>query len=81
MTININPEHRGEFTRKAKRAKMSVQQYANHVLRPGSRASAKTREQAAFAAGREEMAGRTMSGDHGRTSRPCHPCCRGSGLR
>jgi hypothetical protein len=39
----------GAFTRKAKRAGMGVQAYAKHVLREGSRASAKTKKQAALA--------------------------------
>lgn len=39
----------GEFTRKAKRAGMTVSQYASKVLAPGSKASTKTKRQAVFA--------------------------------
>jgi len=31
--IKINPKMRGVFTRKAKRAKMTVKQYANHIIK------------------------------------------------
>ena len=47
--ISINPAHRGDFTRKAKAAGMSVQAYAAQVLKPGSKASAATKRQANFA--------------------------------
>jgi len=40
---------KGAFTRKAKAAGMSVQEYADYVLRKGSRASTKTKRQAALA--------------------------------
>lgn len=47
--IHINPAHKGDFTRKAKAAGMSVQAYAAKVLAPGSKASAATKKQANFA--------------------------------
>lgn len=47
--IHINPQHKGEFTAKAKKAGMSVQAYAAKVLAPGSKASASTKKQANFA--------------------------------
>ena len=45
----LNPAHAGDFTAKAKKAGMTVQQYANFVLRPGSKADATTKKQANFA--------------------------------
>lgn len=48
-SIHINPAHKGEFTRKAKEAGKSVQEEAADVLKPGSKASAKTKKQANFA--------------------------------
>ena len=47
--IHINPAHKGEFTRKAKAAGKSVQEYASEVLAPGSKASTATKKQANFA--------------------------------
>lgn len=47
--IHIKPSHRGLFTEKARRAGMSTQQYANHVLAPNSHAPAATKKQANFA--------------------------------
>ena len=47
--IFIKPSHRGLFTKKAKKAGMSTQQYANHVLSPNSGANAATKKQANFA--------------------------------
>jgi len=47
--IHIKKENVGKFTAKATRAGMSVQQYANKVLKEGSRASAETKKQANFA--------------------------------
>lgn len=47
--IHINPAHKGEFTEKAKAHGESVQEYANDVLRPGSKASGKIKKQANFA--------------------------------
>lgn len=47
--IHINPAHKGEFTAKAKAAGKSVQEEASAVLKPGSKASAKTKKQANFA--------------------------------
>jgi hypothetical protein len=46
----------GVFTAKAKSAGMGVQQYADHVLKKGSGASAKTKKQAAFAKGAATVA-------------------------
>jgi hypothetical protein len=46
--IHINPAHKGEFTAKAKTAGKSVQGEAAAVLKPGSKASAKTKKQANF---------------------------------
>ena len=40
---------KGAFTKKATAAGMTVSQYAAHVLKPGSGASAKTKRQAALA--------------------------------
>lgn len=48
-SIHINPAHKGEFTAKAKAAGKSVQEEAATVLKPGSKASAKTKKQANFA--------------------------------
>ena len=39
----------GAFTAKAKKAKMSVSAYANKVLKKGSKASTRTKRQAALA--------------------------------
>jgi hypothetical protein len=47
--IHINPKHKGEFTKKAKAAGMSVQAYAKHVHAHPDNFSAKTRQQAGFA--------------------------------
>lgn len=47
--IHIKKENRGKFTAKAKKAGMSVQAYASHVLRKGSKSSTATRRQANFA--------------------------------
>ena len=47
--INIKPSHKGDFTAKAKKAGESVQEYANNVLSPDSKASAATKKQANFA--------------------------------
>ena len=49
-------KHPGAFTAKAKRAGMSVQQYARSVLKEGSRASTTTKRQAALAIRLAEMA-------------------------
>ncbi len=49
MQSAVHPSRRGEFTAKAKRAGMTVGQYANKVLKEGSRASTKTKRQASFA--------------------------------
>jgi hypothetical protein len=48
-SIHINPAHKGEFTAKAKAHGESVQEYANEVLKPGSKASGATKKQANFA--------------------------------
>jgi len=42
-------KHPGAFSAKAKRAHMSTDEYANKVLKEGSRASAETKKQAALA--------------------------------
>jgi len=47
--IHINPANKGKFTAKAKAHGESVQEYARDVLKPGSKASAKTKKQANFA--------------------------------
>lgn len=47
--IKINPAHKGEFTAKAKKHGESVQEYADQVLKPGSKASPATKKQANFA--------------------------------
>lgn len=47
--IRIKKENRGKFTAQAKRAGMSVQEYARHVLKKGSKASAATKKRANFA--------------------------------
>jgi hypothetical protein len=49
MAGAVHEERRGEFTRKAKAAGMGVQAYAEKVTKPGSRASTRTKRQAAFA--------------------------------
>jgi len=46
----------GAFTAKAKRAGMSVQEYARHVLAEGSQATTKTKRQAALARTFRKMA-------------------------
>jgi hypothetical protein len=45
----VRPGHEGEFTAKAKAARMSVQEYANWCLREGSKCDATTKRQAIFA--------------------------------
>ena len=47
--IHIKPANKGKFTKKAKAAGMSVQEYAKKVLSPKSKASAATKKQANFA--------------------------------
>lgn len=47
--IKIKPSHVGLFTEKARKAGMSVQQYADHVLAPNSGANTATKKQAQFA--------------------------------
>lgn len=47
--IHIKKANKGKFTAKAKRAGMSVQAYANKVLKKGSKASTATKKQANFA--------------------------------
>ncbi|MGA2223569.1 MAG: hypothetical protein ABSH41_03900 [Syntrophobacteraceae bacterium] len=48
-SIHIKKSHEGLFTAKAKAAGKSVQEEAASVLKPGSKASAKTKKQANFA--------------------------------
>jgi hypothetical protein len=45
----VPESHRGIFTAKAKKAGMSVAEYASHVLKQGSGASTKLKREAAFA--------------------------------
>lgn len=45
----FNPDTEGDFAAKAKAAGMTTRQYAQHVLREGSQASDKTKQQANFA--------------------------------
>lgn len=47
--IKIKKSRRGSFTRKAKRAGMSVPGYARKVLKKNSKASKATKKQARFA--------------------------------
>lgn len=47
--ININPAHKGEFTAKAKRHGMGVQQFANYVLAHKDKFPTSTIRQAVFA--------------------------------
>lgn len=49
MQEAFRPETRGAFTKKAKAAGKSVQEEANAVLKPGSKASTKTKRQANLA--------------------------------
>ena len=50
MAIKVNPAHRGQFTAKARRAGMGVQEFARHVLAAAKgRYSSKTRTQANLA--------------------------------
>ena len=45
----VHPSRRGDFTAKAERAGMGVQEFANHVLSPDSNADTLTKHQAVFA--------------------------------
>lgn len=47
--IKIKKANKGKFTAKAKSHGESVQEYAQEVLKPGSKASGKTKRQANFA--------------------------------
>lgn len=49
MQKAVNPEMRGAFTAKAKAAGLSVAAMAEKTLTAGSKASTKTKRQAAFA--------------------------------
>lgn len=49
MWIQRAIKHPGEFTEKAKKAGMSVAEYAEYVTRPGSKASTETKRQAVLA--------------------------------
>ena len=49
MSSAVNPARKGQFTAKAKAAGMGVQEYAGSVLGKGSKASTRTKRQAAFA--------------------------------
>ena len=52
----VPPSHRGIFTAKAKAAGMSVAGFAAKTLAAGSKASTKTKHQAAFAKAAEKIA-------------------------
>jgi hypothetical protein len=45
----VDPDREGKFAAKAKRAGMTTLQYANYVLRPESKATTLTKQQANFA--------------------------------
>jgi hypothetical protein len=45
----VPPSHRGIFTAKAKKAGMSVAEFASKTLAAGSKADTKTKRQAVFA--------------------------------
>lgn len=45
----VAPEQEGKFAAKAKRAGMTTLQYAHYVLRPESKATTLTKQQANFA--------------------------------
>jgi len=47
--IHIKPSHVGLFTEEARRAGMSVRQYADHVTAPNSHASKAVKKRAGFA--------------------------------
>lgn len=47
--IKIKPSHVGLFTEEARQHGMSVQQYANHVTAPNSKASKAVKKRAVFA--------------------------------
>ena len=49
MQNAVHPKRKWEFTRKAKAAGMSVAGYAAEVLKKGSEASTRTKQQANFA--------------------------------
>jgi len=52
----------GAFTKKAKAAGMTVRQYAKHVLRKGSKASTRTKRQAALALTLSKLSKRKKKG-------------------
>lgn len=54
----VNPARVGEFTAKAHRAGMGVQEYARHVKSKRSRADAHTKHQAQFAINAAKVARR-----------------------
>lgn len=47
--IKLNPKHKGEFTAKAKKHGMSVQQFASYVLNHPDKFDKSTQKQAQFA--------------------------------
>jgi hypothetical protein len=47
--IRIKPENRGKLTAQAKRAGMSVREFAKKAVSPKSRATAATKKRAVFA--------------------------------
>lgn len=59
-SFKLNPANKGKFTAKAKAADEGVQQYANDVLKKGSKASTKTKRQAVFARNAKNHFGRAI---------------------
>ena len=64
--IRIKKSKRGAFTAKAKRAGMGVAAFARKVLAKGSRATAETKKQAAFAVGIAKAARKKGKNPRGR---------------
>lgn len=58
MQDAVPESHEGQFTAKAKKAGMTVQQFAAHVHANPGKFSAKTRKQAAFAKTAKKIADR-----------------------
>lgn len=53
--IHLNPANKGKFTAKAKRHNMSVQKFANYVLRNKERFPIATERQAQFVVNRRKF--------------------------
>ena len=49
MSININPKHKGKFTKDAKKHHKTVSEFIKSLLKPGSKGTAKEKEEANFA--------------------------------